>query len=139
MEHDGQSAAAPADAAPAPPVPPWEAELAAQALAELRTPKPPGDGLSDEQRRARRAELVAQMERETLRLEQEADLLNRLRSPGSLSGLSAPQLGMSLLGWLRRPEWLLISIALFCLMLWLIASGLRQWVHNLQSLTQLGR
>jgi hypothetical protein len=135
MEHEPTDAAtAPAAPDSGRPIPPWEAELAAQALAELKAAKPQAGTETEEQRKQRHTELLAQMEAQTARLEQEADLLNRLRFPGSLSGLSGPQIGFSLLGYLRRPEWTIIGIALFCLFLWAIATGLRHWVQNMAAI-----
>lgn len=140
MEHEARdadaTAAQPAVAADARPVPPWEAEQARLALEELKaaTAPRPAAAETDEQRRQRQAELVAGIDARTAQLEREVELLGRLRHPGSLAGQNTQQTGFSLLGYLRRPEWLLLWFGLFCLLMWLITTGLHNWVQSMQAM-----
>jgi hypothetical protein len=127
-----QDAVPPAGDPPAPPVPPWEAEQAAAALAEAKARDAQAGGNVDPAGKlAQREALLLEMELRTKRLEQEVDLLGRMSQPGSLSGLKGPQLMFSLIGWSRRPEWVILGVALFCFVMWFIAYTLRQWITTL--------
>ncbi len=124
-------------AAPAPPVPPWEAEQAAAALAEAKErAAQPGPSPAAGDKLAQREAILHEAERRTRQLEQEVELLGRLSKPGSLAGLSGTQLLYSLAGWSRRPEWIILGVALFCFALWFIAYTLRQWITTLLELSR---
>lgn len=117
-------------------MPPWEAEQAAAALAEAKARDALAGAVpqsapaaADTDGQSQREALVLEFERRTRTLEQEVEQLNH--APGSLSGLSGNQLLYAVMGWWRRPEWLILAVALFCFAMWFIAYTLRQWLTML--------
>jgi hypothetical protein len=47
------------------------------------------------------------------------------------SGINETELLYSLIRTMRRPEWLLLIVALLCLLLWLAVSAVNSWIAGL--------
>jgi hypothetical protein len=113
------------------PVPPWEAELAAQALDEAHARDEAARDDMKAQQLAQRVQLIANADLELARLRRDNELWSRMWSGWRWFGVNQITLLYAYTRTMRRPEWLLVIAALFCFVMCFTTCAIKKWVAGL--------
>ncbi len=113
------------------PVPPWEVELAQQALAEAHARDAAAGVDAKAQELARRMALIENAELQAQHTSADNELWSRMWSRWRWSGINGSELLYALTRSMRHPEWFFVILAVLCLLIWLVMPAVKFWLTGL--------